>query len=115
MKTLLRSKSGAKTVEQFLDPVHIQNAMAIRAVMMVKKVATALATSKASAIAKTNDIFAVDVVKMARLHLAYVMYERSIKKFAAMNVQDANLRTHMMSAFANFALKQLSQDSSLLF
>ena len=89
--------------------------MATRAVMMVKKVATALATSKASATAKINDIFATDVVKMARLHLVYVMYERSMKKLAAMNVQDANLKAHIMTAFANFALKQLLQDSSLLF
>ena len=73
--------------------------------MMVKKVATALATSKASSTAKINDIFATDVVKMARLHLVYVIYERSRKKFAAMSVQDANLRSHMMTVFANFALK----------
>ena len=79
--------------------------MATRAVMMVKKVATALATSKASSTAKINDIFATDIVKMARLHLAYVMYERSMKKFFTMNVQDSNLKAHMMTAFANFALK----------
>ena len=83
--------------------------------MMVKKVATALATSKASSTAKINDIFATDVVKMARMHLTYVMYERSMKKFAAMNVQDANLRAHLITAFSNFALKQLLLDSSLLF
>ena len=73
--------------------------------MMVKKVATALATSKASTTAQTNDLFAVDIVKMAKLHLVYVIYERSRKKFTAMPVQDANIRTHMMTVFANFALK----------
>ena len=52
MPTLLSSKSGANTVEEFLGHDHIQRALATRAAYMVKKVLTAMTKSKDSASVK---------------------------------------------------------------
>ena len=52
---------------------------------------------------------------MTRIHLIYIMYERGRANIEAKNIQCASLKKIMMSVLANFALKQLSLDSSALY
>ena len=51
-KELLASKSGASTVEQFLDPDHIQRALATRSVYYVLNLFKKLSQSKAPSLTK---------------------------------------------------------------
>jgi len=49
MPSLLTTKSGATSVEEFLNPDHIQRTLAVRAAFFAKKVLTSLSKSKDSA------------------------------------------------------------------
>lgn len=69
-----------------------------------------MSKSKASAVEKANDIFAIDVNHVTKLHLIYVMYERAKNNIDRKNVKDTNLKSTLMMCLANFAIKQLQSD-----
>lgn len=52
---------------------------------------------------------------MTRMHLIYITYERARSNLEAKNLQCVNLKKILMTALANFALKQLSTDCSSLY
>jgi len=56
------------------------------------KVLKKMSKSKASAVEKANDIFAIDVNHVTTLHLIYVMYERAKNNIDRKNVKDASLK-----------------------
>lgn len=74
-----------------------------------------MSKSKASAVEKANDIFAIDVNDVTKLHLIYVMYERAKNNIDRKNVKDASLKQTLMTCLANFAIKQLQSDSVPLY
>ena len=115
VKTLLSSKSQAKTVAEFLEPDHLQQALAVRACFILKRVSEKLAASEAPSMTKQNDLFAIDVNRMTRLHLVCIMYERARKRLASKQMKDRNGHNLFMTVLANFALNFLREDSSLLF
>jgi len=86
IKDLLKAKSTATSVADFLNPDHLQRALATRAAYLLMKVFTKMSKSKASRVEKENDIFAIDVNHVVKLHLIYIMYER-----ARNNVEKRNL------------------------
>lgn len=100
---------------EFLETDHIQRALATRSAFYVFKVANMLTDSKAPTKTKQNELFAMEVNKMTRMHLIYIMYERARSNLYSRNMKCANLKKIMMSALANFALKQLSLDFSALY
>ena len=80
MQQLLSTPSGATTVEEFLQPDHIQRALATRAAFIVNTTHAILTESKAPSKTKQNDLFAMEVNRMTKLHLIYIMYERARAK-----------------------------------
>lgn len=115
MQELMATPSGATTVEQFLEPDHIQRALATRSAYFAKKIVTKRAASKAPSKEKQNSLFAIDVNRMVKLHLINIMYERSRLKVESSNIQDANLKRTMLCTLANFALKFIMLDSAPLY
>ena len=109
------TKSQATTVAEFLEPDHIQKAMAVRAAYYVHKTCKKVNESKAGGKAKQNDLFALDINKMTRLHLLYIMYERARSNLKAKNLQCQNLNKILEIVLANYALKQLSLDNRELY
>lgn len=85
---LLSTPSGALTVEEFLNPDHLQRALATRAAFYVKKVHQMLSDSKAPSKTKQNDLFALEVNRMTKLHLIYIMYERVRAKLVSKQIKD---------------------------
>ena len=112
---LLSTPSGATTVEEFLNGDHIQRALATRAAYYVKKVYEMLSDSEAPSMTKQNDLFALEVNKMTKFHLIYIMYERARAKIASKQIKDSNINRVFMSAFANFALKYIIADPPSLY
>jgi len=80
---LISTPSTATTVEEFLHPDHIQRALAARSAAYVKKVYHMLKASKAPSKEKQNTLFALDVNRMTKIHLIYIMYERARTKIEA--------------------------------
>ncbi len=76
----------------FLKPEHLQQALAVRSAFCLMKVLKKMSKSKASAVEKANDIFAIDVNHVTQLHLIYVMYERAKNNIDRKNVKDASLK-----------------------
>lgn len=74
-----------------------------------------LTESKAPSKTKQNELYAMDVNRMTRLHLVYIIYERARLNLEKKSFKCANLKKALYSALANFALKQLTLDSNLLF
>ena len=74
-----------------------------------------LSDSKAPSKTKQNDLFAMEVNRMTKLHLIYIMYERSRAKIASKKIKDSNINRTFMSIFANYALKYIIADSSSLY
>ena len=112
---LLSTKSGATTVAEFLDPAHIKRALATRAAFVTMQVHTLLTESKEPSKTKQNELFAMEVNKMTKLHLIYIMYERANKKLLSMAPKDPNVIKTFITVFSNFALKQLLIDPMPLF
>lgn len=112
---LLSTPSGASTVAEFLDADHIQRALATRSAYLIKRTLTTLTESKAPSKTKQNELFAIEVNRMARTHIVYIMYERARNNIAKKNLKDENLKSVLNSLLANFALKELISEPALLY
>ena len=112
---LVAGQSGAITVEQFMEPDHIQRALATRAIVMILRVHKMLTESKAPSKTRQNELFAIDVNRMTRLHLTYIIYERARSTLEKSDMKCQNFKKALHSAMANYALKQLTLDSNLLY
>jgi len=102
---LVAGQSGAITVEQFMEPDHIQRALATRAIVMILRVHKMLTESKAPSKTRQNELFAIDVNRMTRLHLTYIIYERARSNIEKSDMKCQNFKKALFSAIANFALK----------
>lgn len=71
--------------------------------------------SKASASRKQNDLFAIEVKNMTRMHLIYKMYELGLEKLESSIAKGSNLNKNIHAVLANFATNQLKLDSSPLY
>ena len=107
MERMLSTPSGATTVQEFLDPDHIERALATRAIYFTLRVYTMLTESDAPSKTKQNELFALEVNRMTNLHLIYKMYELSRKRITDLNLADKNITKIFMTAFACFGLKQI--------
>ena len=79
---LLSTPSGATSVEAFLEPDHIERALATRAAFFIRKVHKMISESTAPSKTKQNDLFAIEVNRMTKLHLIFIMYSRARAKIA---------------------------------
>ena len=66
--------------------------------------------SSASKKEQENEIFAMDVGRMTRLHLIYVTFKMSRERLDSSQFTDLNVRSIMETGIKIFALKQLSLD-----
>ena len=108
-------RSGAKSVKEFLDPDHLQTMLAYRAFLVIKQVATKMKQSKASASAKLNELFSMDIHRLTKLHLIAVCYERARKNIEKRNVTDPIIHSLILTCLANFALNEVRSDCTNLY
>ena len=79
---LISTPSGATSAQAFLEPDHIERALATRAAFFIRKVHQMMSESTAPSKTKQNDLFALEVNRMTKLHLVYIMYSRARAKIA---------------------------------
>jgi hypothetical protein len=62
IEKLCSLKSDVKTVDEFLDIQHLENALAVKASFSVRDMVFKMQSSKEKRIVKVNDLFAADLV-----------------------------------------------------
>ena len=87
--------------------------LATRSVYLVQKVLGMLSESTAPSKTKQNELFAIDVNRMAHNHLIYIIYERAAAKLAG--AQDPNVIKVYQDVLANFAIKHVMSDAVPLY
>lgn len=71
--------------------------------------------SDASSKEKLNEIFALDISRIVRLHVIYMTFKLSCERIESMQVKDQNVRRNLEAAIKVFALKQILIDHSSLY
>ena len=108
--------SKAQTPQAFSDLDHLEMALATRSAFFIREVAARFAESEEkSDKIKQNEIFAIEVQKMAKQHMFYVIFVFARKRIEQNSPTDANLKEHLTNLLKVYALKQLKNDSTDLF
>jgi len=107
---LLGAKSQATTVDEFRDLGHLSQAMATRSAYCVKETYKMIAEKNAPKKTWENELFAVDVQHMTRVHLQYIMLEITHKRIRDYPFKDKNIRPLLELLLKIFVLDLLRQN-----
>lgn len=94
---------------------YLEDTLAYRAATKVFEVEALLRESKASQKEKENDLFALDVNKMIRLHTVYVIFKISRQSIEAFPWVDMNAKRLPLTCLRIFALHHLRLDNQSLY
>lgn len=72
---LTATPSSAKTVDEFLTMDHIETLLAVRAAYKIHEVRAEMNKSDAHKKQKENEIFAIDIGQVSRMHLIYLSFK----------------------------------------
>ena len=112
---LMVVKSGAVTITEFLDMDHIEKALCVRAAIAVREVTKLMNESTAHIKEKENEIFAIDIARMTRLHFIYATLRMGRQRLDSHKFTDLNVKTYLILGLKVFALRQLLLDSQSLY
>ena len=93
------------TVERFLDLDFLEKTLAVRAAQKVKEVSIMMEESTASHREKENDLFTIDLIRMARLHIIYFEFRICNDRIKQQKFVDPNVKKLIQIIFRIFALK----------
>lgn len=110
MPNLMNTKSTAKTVDDFLSWEHLEKTMATRSLSLVNQTHTLLKESTEPSKTKQNELFALDVGKMAKTHLIYIMFILAKQRIEEYNFVDANVKVPLELFLKVFAVKNILKD-----
>ena len=111
---LSSSKFAAFTAEQAMDIQVLENALAARAVVEIKKVFMKFASSPASQNEKMNSLYGIALVKAANLHARYLIF-KIFREDVESNIKDKKIREIMNILIAMVGLHELKTDSAPLY
>lgn len=84
----MTTKSTARTVEEFLSWEHIEKAMAARSLCVLDATHNLIKNSKAPSKTRQNELFALEIDKMAKTHLCYQFFKMSKDRVLNHNFKD---------------------------
>ena len=87
-ETLCKSKSTAKTIDEFLEWDHLTAALSTRSAFFTRHVAGLFNNDSSGKKVKENELYAIEVQKMTRYHLNYVLYEMAKKRVTNYSFKD---------------------------
>lgn len=91
MEKIVKKQSNAKTIEDFINLEHLNDALAARASFSILTVNKMIDESDAHEKTKTNDLFARDIVRMSQHHMLYLTFRVSMLNLEPGKVKDPNL------------------------
>ena len=104
---VMNMKNEATTVDQFLKWDNLERAMAVRSLYLIGYTAKLHKDSKESSKTKTNELFAMEVQKMVKTHLAYILFKMSRERFDEHQFVDQKVKVPVELLLKIFALKEL--------
>ena len=105
---LLELRCKATTVEEFLSFDNLSKCLSLRAVFHIKEVLEMIKDSKEKGIEEKvwmNELYALDVEKMTRAHLVYLMFSSSRQVLAEHEFKDKNINKVLDLVCQLFAVK----------
>ncbi len=94
---------------------HIETCLAARAAFAIRDIRALMKESSASKKEQENEIFALDVQRMTRIHLIYLAFKMSRERLNRQTFTDQNVKPLLEIGCKIFALKQLSLDHQSLY
>ena len=107
LQTITRARSTAKTAEDFASIDQVEEALKVLSTICVAKTVKAINSTEGSKKQITNETMALDIVKMAQLHIkvmTFLIFRDHINDFA-----DKNLRVHMINCCTIMGLTWLQE------
>ena len=98
-------QSTAKTIENFIQLQHLDDALAIRAAYHINDVTHKLNDSKADKKTTFNDLYAQDIFNMARSHMLYMSFAIYREVVETTQFKDLRVRPLLLLVARIFALK----------
>ena len=114
-RELLQGKSQAKSVEDFTSIEHLERALATRSVQQLRELSHVMAKSSASQQEKTNEIFALDVLRLTRLHTEFNVIRMARESYKDQAFTDSRIKPLLDLMLKICALKMLMKDSEGLY
>ena len=115
MPNIMNLKSTASTVDEFLSWDHLVKTMATRSLVLVAQTSKLLTESTQSSKTKTNELFALEVQKMAKTHLCYILFIMTKSRIETYPFVDAKVRIPLDILAKIFAVKQILKDPQSLY
>ena len=115
MPNVMSLKSTATTVDEFLSWDHLVKTMATRSLFLVAQTSKLLTESTESSKTKTNELFAMEVQKMVRTHLCYILFIMTKHRIETYPFVDANVKVPLDILVKIFAVKQILKDPQSLY
>ena len=112
---LVNSKCTAKTVNEFLEINNLVRTLAVRSAFYIKQTSNLLKTSDLDVKAKLNEKYALNVQRMVKCHITYVMTNFAIEYVDKYKFKDKNIRPILMLLIKVFAVKQLHSENHGLY
>jgi len=94
---------------------HVEKALAVRAAYAIREVREKMKASQASKKEQENELYALDIARMTRLHLIYLSFKLSRDRLNQASFKDAKIKTYLETACLIFAFKQLILDGQTLY
>lgn len=107
LQTITRARCSAKTAEDFASIDQVDEALRVLSSICISETVKAINSTEGSKKQITNEIMALDIVKMAQLHIkviTFLIFRESIKDFA-----DKKLQGHLMNCCTIMGLNWLQE------
>jgi hypothetical protein len=108
-------KSEATDIDEFASLDHLQLAMSIGTVCQVAKTVERLVENEATMLEKTNDLFALEIERMATMHMKFCMFQMMREKIEKTPFKDERIRTILELLAKVFALKELKNENQMIY
>ena len=115
LDSLTTSKLTAKTVQEFSKLESLETMLKTRSAFYLISVYNLLNTSKATDKEKQNELYAIEVQKMTKYHLIYIMFVIATSNYKNHKFTDQRIPEILDVLLKVFALKQLVEDPQALY
>ena len=85
---LCSSRSNAKNVEDFISWEHLTTALSTQSAFYIRHVYNLMKNDKSGKKVKENELYAIEIQKMTKYHLHYILYEMAKKRVTDYSFKD---------------------------
>jgi hypothetical protein len=102
-------------MEEFMQLPNLLQCLEVRAAYYIMQVSKGIKDANTEEKVWMNELIAIDIDKMARAHLIYLMYQLSVEVLSQHKFKDANIGRVLNLVCQLFAIKQLKDNHAALY